>query len=69
MKKFTKGCLITALILFIIGCIFCLTFGTLGGFRQIDSKAYRKTFSFFSAATNSLANKKACSPFDNVNIS
>ena len=41
MKKFTKGCLITALILFIIGCIFCLTFGTLGGFRQIDSKAYR----------------------------
>lgn len=41
MKKFTKGCLITALILFIIGCIFCLTFGMMGGFEQIDSKAYR----------------------------
>ncbi len=41
MKKFTKGCLITALILFIIGCIFCLTFGLMGGFEQIDSRAYR----------------------------
>lgn len=41
MKKFTKGCLITALILFIIGGIFCLTFGMMGGFRQIDSMAYR----------------------------
>ena len=37
MKKFTKGCLITALILFIIGAVFCATFGMMGGFRQIDS--------------------------------
>ncbi len=41
MKKFTKGCLITALILFITGCVFCLTFGMMGGFEQIDSRAYR----------------------------
>lgn len=37
MKKFTKGCLITALILFIIGCAFCATFGMMGGFNQINS--------------------------------
>ena len=37
MKRFTKGCLITALILFIIGAVFCGTFGMMGGFRQIDS--------------------------------
>lgn len=37
MKKFTKGCLITALILFIIGCIICGVCGILGGFRQIAS--------------------------------
>lgn len=36
MKKFTKGCLITALILLITGCVFCAVFGTMGGFRQID---------------------------------
>lgn len=36
MKKFTKGCLITALILFITGCAFCSVFGVLGGFRQLD---------------------------------
>ncbi|MCH5257714.1 MAG: DUF4097 family beta strand repeat protein [Lachnospiraceae bacterium] len=43
MKKFTKGCLITALILFIIGAVFCATFGMMGGFRQIDSVS-RKRF-------------------------
>lgn len=37
MKRFTKGCLITALILFIIGAVFCATFGMMGGFRQINS--------------------------------
>lgn len=37
MKKFTKSCLITALILFIIGAVFCGTFGMMGGFRQIDA--------------------------------
>lgn len=35
MKKFTKGCLITALTLFILGCAFCGIFGTLGGFVQL----------------------------------
>lgn len=37
MKKFTKGCLITALVLFIIGAVLCATFGMMGGFRQVDS--------------------------------
>ncbi len=39
MKKFTKGCLITALVLFILGCLICMVCGFLGGFRQIDSGA------------------------------
>lgn len=37
MKKFTKSCLITALVLFIIGAVLCGTFGMMGGFRQIDA--------------------------------
>ncbi len=37
MKKFTKGCLLTALILFILGCAICVVCGILGGFRQIES--------------------------------
>lgn len=37
MKKFTKGCLLTALILFILGCAICVVCGILGGFRQIAS--------------------------------
>lgn len=36
MKKFTKGCLITALVLFIIGCVMCGVFGLLGGYRQLE---------------------------------
>lgn len=39
MKKFTKGCLITALVLFILGCLICMVCGFLGGFRQIASGA------------------------------
>lgn len=35
MKKFTKGCLMTALILFLVGCVICGVCGLLGGFRQI----------------------------------
>lgn len=35
MKKFSKGCLITALVLFILGCLICTICGVLGGFRQI----------------------------------
>lgn len=36
MKKFTKGCLMTALVLFIIGLILSLVCGLLGGFRQLE---------------------------------
>lgn len=36
MKKFTKGCLTTALVLFIIGMILCIVCGVLGGFRQLS---------------------------------
>lgn len=36
MKKFTKGCLTTALVLFIIGMILCIVCGILGGFRQLS---------------------------------
>ncbi len=35
MKKFTKGCLMTALVLFITGLIICGVSGLLGGFRQL----------------------------------
>ena len=36
MKKFTKGCLITALVLFIVGLIICGVGGLLGGFRELS---------------------------------
>lgn len=36
MKKFTKGCLLTALILFIFGFAFWGVCGYMGGFRQLD---------------------------------
>lgn len=39
MKKFTKGSLITALVLFILGCLICTVCGLLGGFKQIASGA------------------------------
>ncbi len=39
MKKFTKGSLITALVLFLLGCIICTVCGLLGGFKQIASGA------------------------------
>lgn len=35
MKKFTKWCLVTALVLFTIGCVFCGVFGIFGGFEQL----------------------------------
>ncbi len=35
MKKFTKGCLTTALILFLMGIVICIVCGFLGGFRQL----------------------------------
>lgn len=37
MKKFTKGCLITALILFVFGCAFWGVCGYMGGFRQLEN--------------------------------
>ena len=36
MKKFTKGCLFTALVIFIIGAVLCGVGGLLGGFRLLD---------------------------------
>jgi hypothetical protein len=37
MKKFTKGCLLTALVLLIVGCAFYGVGGLMGGFRQLES--------------------------------
>lgn len=37
MKKFTKGCLLTALGLFVVGIILFIAFGFLGGFAQLDN--------------------------------
>lgn len=37
MKKFTKGCLITALVLFIFGCAFYGICGFMGGFQQLEA--------------------------------
>lgn len=36
MKKFTKGCLMTALVLFLVGLILSVVCGLLGGFRQLN---------------------------------
>lgn len=36
MKKFTKGCLMTALVLFLVGLILSIVCGLLGGFRQLN---------------------------------
>lgn len=35
MKRFTKGCLITALVVFVLGCVICGVCALLGGFRQL----------------------------------
>ncbi len=37
MKKFMKGCLITALVLFFVGCAFYGICGVMGGFRQLKA--------------------------------
>lgn len=36
MKKFTKGCLLTALILFVTGCVICGVAALLGGLSQLE---------------------------------
>lgn len=46
MKKFTKGCLITALVLFIVGFAFYAIGGFMGGFRQLEPWQGR-TFNFW----------------------
>lgn len=42
MKKFTKGCLYTALVIFIIGAVLCGVGGLLGGFRQLNGTDLRE---------------------------
>lgn len=42
MKKFTKGCLMTALVVFIIGAVLCGVGGLLGGFRQLNGMDVRR---------------------------
>ena len=42
MKKFTKGCLITALVAFIIGAVICCVGGMLGGFKVLNSMDIRE---------------------------
>lgn len=51
MKKFTKGCLITALILFVFGCAFWGICGYMGGFRQLDNLNINRE-KFFSIGWN-----------------
>ena len=41
MKKFTKGCLITALVALVIGAVICGVGGLLGGFRILDNMDVR----------------------------
>lgn len=41
MKKFTKVCLISALILLLVGSAFCAIFGALGGYEQLDQSGER----------------------------
>lgn len=36
MKKFTKGCLMTALVLFLVGIVLSVVCGLLGGFRELE---------------------------------
>ena len=53
MKKFTKGCLITALILFVFGCAFWGICGYMGGFRQLDNLNISRD-RFFSIGWNGI---------------
>lgn len=46
MKKFTKGCLMTALVLFIIGLILSVVCGLLGGFRELEQMGNGRGFPF-----------------------
>lgn len=46
MKKFTKGCLITALVMLIIGFVIVGVGALFGGFRQLDGRVTRIPFLF-----------------------
>lgn len=46
MKKFTKGCLMTALVLFLVGIVLCGVCGLLGGFRELEEMGSIKGIPF-----------------------
>lgn len=46
MRNFTKGCLITALVLFIFGAAFWGICGIMGGFAQLEERGIRKRGDF-----------------------
>lgn len=46
MKKFTKGCLMTALVLFLVGLVLSVVCGLLGGFRQLSEMGGWSTIPF-----------------------
>ncbi|MCM1040310.1 MAG: DUF4097 domain-containing protein [Ruminococcus sp.] len=48
MKKFTKGCLITALVLFVFGCAFYGICGFMGGFGQLKERDIMSSNGTFS---------------------
>lgn len=48
MKKFTKGCLITVLVLFVFGCAFYGICGFMGGFDQLRERNIMRRNGMFS---------------------
>ena len=46
MKKFTKGCLMTALVLFLVGLVLSVVCGLLGGFRQLSEMSGTENIPF-----------------------
>lgn len=47
MNKFMRGCLLTALTMFIVGCVISLVCWMFGGFRQIDTMSSLASIPFF----------------------
>lgn len=54
MSKFTKGCLITALVTFIIGLLMCGVGALMGGFRMLDGMDIEGITEFRSDITAAL---------------
>lgn len=54
MNKFMRGCLLTALTMFIVGCAICLVCWMFGGFRQIDTLRGMANIPFFHYEGNGL---------------